>query len=423
MVVRRRGPNLESMAKKSPRTYETAFAFYREVRVIGEGGCGTVFEVVDDAGRSFALKRLDPRKATKERRKRFENEYRFSLSEPNEKIVRVVDHGLDEDGNSFFVMPLYEASLRPFINGRPSGDDALRVFAKMLDGVEAAHLLGVVHRDLKPENILMNRDGSLVVADFGIAHFGADQLHTFVKTGPKARLANFRYAAPEQREPGGMTDPRTDIYALGLMLNELFTGRIPHGTKYQTIGDVAPNFEFLDELVTEMLVQDLDDRMESVRSVKKELIGRKKAFVALQELDHSLKKVVKKSDISDPLYDDPVTIRDADWEDEELALTLDQPVTPLWIQAFQNMGSHSAVWGAGPEDFRFVKTHARVRVEARSVQQAVDHFKAWMPQVHSRYRLLVDQRRREAEEHERERIEEEVQRREARSNVLRDLKY
>lgn len=75
------------------------------------------------------------------------------------------------------------------------------------------------HRDLKPENILHDPiENRLVVSDFGIAHFTAELMHTLVETKLAERLANFHYAAPEQRRPGGLVDHRADIYALGLIL-------------------------------------------------------------------------------------------------------------------------------------------------------------------------------------------------------------
>ena len=96
-------------------------------------------------------------------------------------------------------------------------DDALRVFSQILDGVEAAHLANVWHRDLKPENILWNeRDGTLVIADFGIALFEEEETYTADETKAAARMANFLYSAPEQRVRGqhrpasaGLEGPQT----------------------------------------------------------------------------------------------------------------------------------------------------------------------------------------------------------------------
>jgi serine/threonine protein kinase len=110
----------------------------------------------------------------------------------------------------------------------------LPLFSGILDGVEAAHLLRVTHRDLKPENILCDEKSLPVVADFGIAHFEEDIIATAVKTPAGAKMANLSYSAPEQRMRGAAVDLRADIFALGLILNEMFTRSVPQGVGYAT---------------------------------------------------------------------------------------------------------------------------------------------------------------------------------------------
>src|SRR3972149_4359299 len=118
-------------------------------------------------------------------------------------------------------MPLFDSSLRPLMRAGLPQDTVLRYFSQILDGTEAAHLHNVAHRDLKPENILFeNAAARLVVADFGIARFQEEELYTAVETKASDRLANFQYAAPEQRLRGAEVDYRADIYSLGLLLNE-----------------------------------------------------------------------------------------------------------------------------------------------------------------------------------------------------------
>ena len=110
-------------------------------------------------------------------------------------------------------MPLYSGSLRKLLETGIAPEQVLPYFGQLLDGTEAAHIRNVVHRDLKPENILYDQDNdNLLLADFGIARFEEDELYTLVETTPRARLANFHYAAPEQRTPGLEIDHRADIY-------------------------------------------------------------------------------------------------------------------------------------------------------------------------------------------------------------------
>src|SRR5205085_6870766 len=169
-------------------------------------------------------------------------------------------------------------------------------------GVEAAHLLHVVHRDLKPENVLYDEtQDRLLVADFGIAHFEIEDLYTAAETSPNDKLANFQYAAPEQRRRGSQVGYPADIYALGLILNEMFTGLVPYGTGYETISDVAPDYGYLDDMVAEMLHQSVERRTNSIAEIKRQLIGRGDEFARFQRLNELKQTVVPVTDIDDPL--------------------------------------------------------------------------------------------------------------------------
>jgi serine/threonine protein kinase len=168
--------------------FETTFASYTSTRIIGEGGTARVYQTNDQDGQPWAVKVLDPKKASRDKLKRFQNEYIFCSKHSHSNIVTVVDHGvtlIDGVKSPFFVMPLFEGSLRNLmVQGIPT-ENVLPLFSQILSGVEAAHMLKVIHRDLKPENCLYNaRNNMLVVADFGIAHFTADELYTFVETSP-----------------------------------------------------------------------------------------------------------------------------------------------------------------------------------------------------------------------------------------------
>jgi serine/threonine protein kinase len=212
------------MTSKTPKVFVTPMGTYTHEKQLGEGGCGRVFGVLDEAGQRFAIKLLDPNKATKEKFRRFKNEIFFGRSVMHANIAPVLDYGMVLMGGAespFFVMPLYASTLRAAIQSHVLPETGLRYFANMLDGVETAHLKDVWHRDLKPENILIDSARQIaVVADFGIARFAPALQETAVETQPHTRLANANYAAPEQRT-GGSVDQKADIFALGLILHEL----------------------------------------------------------------------------------------------------------------------------------------------------------------------------------------------------------
>ena len=419
---KRRQPEGSENMEKTAKEARTTFAVYTIQDLIGEGGSGLVYKAVDDGGRPVAIKILDSKKASREKLKRFENEYRFCAKNNHKNILKVLDHGLTDSGDSFFVMPLYEYSLRKLIGGIDS-IIAFDVFNKLLDGVEAAHLMGVVHRDLKPENILLrNNIQELVVADFGIARFAEEELYTAVETKDDTRLANFHYAAPEQRNRGRNVDHRTDIYALGLILNELFTSELAHGTNFKTINAVSPEYAYLDEIVHKMLEQDPARRFSTIDEIKKELIARNEEHVIRQKINRLKDTVISTSEIDDPLIEDPIRVVDVDWNHGRLTIRLNQNVNSLWVWALNNMGGYQSVYGMGPDMFQFVDNEAGIAAEPRDVQSVVAFFKQWLPQANRVYAERLAKDKQAADREEREKLRRRVEHEELRANILRNLK-
>lgn len=306
------------MSFSKPVIFETTFTHYTATDIIGEGGAGRVYRATDDAENVYAIKLLDSAKANREKVKRFKNEVFFSQRNKHQNIITVIDHGIfinGKKGSPFYVMPLYKGSLRTLLRTGIPPERVLFYFVQLLDGVEAAHLQKVIHRDLKPENVLYEETSDrLLIADFGIARFEEEELYTSVETSPNTRLANFQYAAPEQRSRGAGVDQRADIYALGLILNEMFTGRVPYGTGYKTISSVASDYGYLDEIVSAMLHQSAEERPESIEMVKNQLIGRKQEFVTRQRISDLKQTVVPVTDLDDPLIADPPHLVNFDYE-------------------------------------------------------------------------------------------------------------
>jgi predicted Ser/Thr protein kinase len=201
---------------------------YRIIGLLGRGGMGEVYRATDlTLGQSVALKFL-PEEASRNQRllERFHGEVRVArlVSHPN--VCRVYDIG-EVEGMPFISMEYVDgedlASLLMRI-GRLPADKAVETARKLCAGLAAAHDRGVIHRDLKPQNIMMNRKGEVVIMDFGLAAI-ADQL-----SGAEARNGTPAYMSPEQLKGAGVTN-KSDLYALGLVFYEIFTGRKPFDAK------------------------------------------------------------------------------------------------------------------------------------------------------------------------------------------------
>jgi serine/threonine protein kinase len=351
------------MGLKQGDQLRTAFDTFTVVKQRGAGGSGEVYEVRDMDGHAYAVKVLDSARASSDRLKRFRNEIQFCSRNIHKNIIQVTGSGVTTKEEAFYVMPLYSGTLREIMSHGIPTKEALRLFGQILDGVEAAHLQGIWHRDLKPENVLFSERGNLlVVADFGIAHFEEEELLTAVETKNDERLANFVYSAPEQRVRGRRVDGKADVWALGLILNEMFTGVVPIGTRPRRISDVAPDYAYLDDLVELMLLQEPVERP-SIEDVKRELIARGNEFVGLQRLNRLKSEVVPDAEVDDPFIRNPITLVDTDYRDDRLVFILSAVPPPLWIECFQRPNAeHTFYDGARPGSFNFSGKEASVRL-------------------------------------------------------------
>lgn len=405
---------------KKPLVFETTFGTYVAREQLGQGGAGVVYGGLGLDEKPVAIKVLSSDAISADKRRRFKNEIAFLNKTKHPNIVELVDHGVDTSSGSsrpFYVMRRYTGNLRQFIGSTAPPDKTFHVFSQLLDGVEAAHLQRVIHRDLKPENVLLDQaSASVAVADFGVAQFTEDILVTLVETQAHQRLANFQYAAPEQRARGAEVGVPADIYALGLMLNELFTGTVPHGTQYKQIGDVAGEYGFLDPIVAEMLRQNPKERPGTIATLKGLIQKYKAEAVTLQKLSAISKTVIPEGSVDDPLAFEPPKLIAVEWNDGRLALTLDRPVSNAWIDALQNMGSFNSVMGAGPERFSFSGAKASVGVPEHSAQSVVDHFKQWLPRASQ---VLKQTLERDAQRQHEARLQELKRAREAEERRLR----
>ncbi|WP_295153574.1 Stk1 family PASTA domain-containing Ser/Thr kinase [uncultured Ruminococcus sp.] len=207
---------------------------YEITELIGVGGMADVYkaqDVMED--RPVAVKILKPEfSGDEEFLRRFRNESKAIavLSHPN--IVKIYDVGFTDE-IQFIVMEYIDGiTLKEFIEqqGVLKWKDALHFITQILRALQHAHDKGIVHRDIKPQNIMLFTDGTIKVMDFGIARFSRID----GKTLSDKAIGSVHYISPEQAQ-GEMTDERSDIYSVGVMLYEMLTGRKPFD------GDTAVN--------------------------------------------------------------------------------------------------------------------------------------------------------------------------------------
>jgi len=205
---------------------------YRIEAQIGEGGMGVVYRVKHIAiNKTLALKLLRGEMAKDpEVTQRFMQEAQAATSIGHENIIDISDFGRLPDGTAYFVMehlngrPLHELIKR---GGSLPTADALQILRQIASALGAAHERGIVHRDLKPDNVFVMQRNELSnfvkVLDFGIAKV-ASAKNKLTRTGMV--FGTPHYMSPEQAA-GQSVDARTDVYALGVIMYEMFTGRVP----------------------------------------------------------------------------------------------------------------------------------------------------------------------------------------------------
>jgi serine/threonine protein kinase len=408
------------------RIFQSAFETYRGGAQLGQGGTGFVMKATAASGETVAIKVFRPSHARHSSDARFRNEIRFGEQAGHKNVVRVLDHGaVDLDGAPapFYVMPLYPQTLRHLMTPRIDHALALKAFQAMLDGVECAHLKSVIHRDLKPENVLASRAGEkIVIADFGAAQFSDSALYEAAKTKLADRLANHRYCAPEQAIPGQPVDQTADIYALGLMLNEMFTGEVMRGSSPTSIGSVAPAYAYLDALVDRMTKQKRSERIQSIATIKSELSDITRVHFARQRVDQLSSAVIQDDGPNDPTFRSPPRIIDRDWDREHLSFTFSAAPPPLWKQIFSINRVGMDMRSVPPAGSWTSGTTFIVRAAADNAQGVVTSYEQHVAMVNAEYARQMNIKHQEQMAAEAQARAAERRNAETRARVLQQIK-
>ena len=208
---------------------------YELVEQVGEGGMALVFRALDRRlNRNVAVKIMrDEMAAGEEFKRRFcaESQAVAMLSHPNIVAVYDVSHN---DKIEYIVMELIDGiTLKQYMDRRGilSWKEAVHFSKQIARALGHAHERGIIHRDIKPQNIMLLRDGTIKVADFGIA-----SLESELHESDGQAIGSIHYIAPEQAR-GELPDARSDIYSLGVVMYEMMTGKVPYTG--DSLGEIA----------------------------------------------------------------------------------------------------------------------------------------------------------------------------------------
>lgn len=257
---------------------------YQILKELGRGGMGIVFQAHDkQLNEQVAIKILSPLLSNNadalERMKREVSAAR-RITHPN--VIRI--HDISEMGGLNFVSMEYfqGMNLKEYVRsvGQQPARQVYNIASQICDGLEAAHRQGVIHRDLKSQNIIVSPNGQAKIIDFGLAHTA----HLEGMTATGLIMGTPEYMSPEQVS-GKRVDERADIYALGIILYELFTGRVPFtGDSAIAVGfkqmkedpakpcELNPNLsQEVENVILKALQKDPAHRYNSVSDLRKDL--------------------------------------------------------------------------------------------------------------------------------------------------------
>jgi tetratricopeptide (TPR) repeat protein/predicted Ser/Thr protein kinase len=257
---------------------------YEILQTIGEGGMGAVYKAKDrELDRFVALKVIRPELASDPSiLARFKKELLLAHQVTHRNVIRIYDLG-EGEGVKFITMEFIEGKdLRSLIREKKkfTPEEAVDIIQQVCQALHAAHSVGVIHRDLKPQNIMQDASGRILVMDFGLAR----TLEGDGMTQTGALVGTMEYMSPEQAL-GKDLDQRSDIFALGLILYEMLTGKTPfqaesalaslikrtqeRATPVSDIDDQIPGA--LSGIVSKCLERDLNQRYESASAILEDL--------------------------------------------------------------------------------------------------------------------------------------------------------
>ncbi len=281
-------PKRSDFVPPSAEDLDAVLDAYEFIEILGKGGMGAVYKARQlSLDRLVAIKIL-PRVTDGDKFRfadRFQREARAMARLTHPNIVAVYDFGQTRDDQLYIVMEYVDGTdLQKLIRtGQLTVDHLFGWMAQICDALQYAHNQGIVHRDIKPANIMINREGGVKIADFGLAKLTrTEDAQNTRLTMTNVVMGTPEYLAPEALEGEGELDHRADLYAVGVMLYEMLTGKIPRGA-WSPPSEVKPGIDpRFDELVDRAMNADPDSRFQSASEISEQLTGIWKDSAAVQ---------------------------------------------------------------------------------------------------------------------------------------------
>ena len=249
---------------------------YEIVKMLGRGGMGAVYMGTQTAlERPVAIKILSAQLEESDMgfTERFKNEAKAMAKLNHPGIVAVYDFGEAPGGLLYIVMEYVDGTdvaKMLAAKGRLHTEHAMAITAHVCDALSYAHERGIIHRDIKPANIMVGYDGEVKVADFGLAKVSTDG-RTLGLTQSGMAMGTLHYMAPEALMLGSAVDHRADIYAVGVMLYQMLTGKIPQGMFKMPSLLVAGLDPRYDSIIAKSIMEDREARYQSAREMRLDL--------------------------------------------------------------------------------------------------------------------------------------------------------
>jgi non-specific serine/threonine protein kinase/serine/threonine-protein kinase len=279
---------------------------YRVIRLLGEGGMGTVYEAEQqEPCRIVALKVIRPGLATPERLRRFRHESQALGRLQHPGIAQIYEAGTADTGfgpQPWFAMELVRGpSLEKYFETHPMNTrQKLELMAKICAAVHHAHQRGLIHRDLKPGNILIDAAGQPKILDFGVARVTEGEASLTLQTEVGEIVGTLAYMSPEQVLGDPLEiDTRSDVYSLGVILYEILAGRPPYNVSGRQVHEAVHTIREVDPESLSGISRNLRGDVETIvcKALEKDKTRRYASAAALE------------ADIQNFLNDEPILAR------------------------------------------------------------------------------------------------------------------